>query len=266
MRMIGFASTVAGFCLMVLSAPAGLGQGGVVSIGSGGGVSAVAGSISFTGGPQGMTGMPYTATRKTTHIQKLADGTTITGENTAKEAGDSNGRTYHENRMELPSGATEQAPLIFVNVFDPVNRVTMNWNTNSKQVTVFHMRDPGEVRQVQQPTPVPQAQPPAVKVAQTKPEIEDLGVKTIGGLEAKGTRVTRVIPAGREGNDRPMTITNETWVSPDLRITVASSSDDPRTGSTTMELTNLDRGEPDPGLFQVPEGYTVKENFPGQQN
>jgi hypothetical protein len=252
---------------MVLSVPAGLGQS-TVSIGNGGGVvvGGVAGGIAFTGGPQGITGMPYTATRKTTHVQKLADGTTITRENTAKEARDSNGRTYHENRMDLPSGAAGQAGFSFVNVVDPVNRVTMNWNSSSKQVTVFHMPEPGQVRQAQQPSPLTPPQPSAMKVVQTKPQFEDLGIKAINGIEARGTRMTRVIEAGKEGNDRPMTITNETWFSPDLKITVASTNDDPRTGTTTMELTNIDRGEPDSALFQVPEGYTVKDQYPGQQN
>lgn len=252
---------------MVLSAPAGLGQG-TVSIGSGGGVGVggVVGSIAFAGGGQGMTGMPYTATRKTTHVQKLADGTTITRENTAKEARDSNGRTYHENRMELPSGATGRDAFSFVNVFDPVNRVQMSWTTNSKQATVFHLPEPGQAPKRQQSSTVSQTQARAVTVVGPKLEMEDLGIKTIDGIEAKGTRMTRVIEAGKEGNDRPMTITNETWVSPDLKIMLTSINDDPRSGTTTTETTNIDRGEPDPGLFQVPEGYTVKEQFAGQQN
>ena len=240
---------------MVLSAPAGFAQGGV-SISSG-----FAGSFAMPG----MTGMPYTATRKTTRVQKLADGTTITRENTEKEARDSNGRTYHENRIEFPAGTAEQTGFSVVTIFDPVNRVTINWNTNSKQATVFHMPEPGQVKQVQQMSASTQPQAPAVKVAQVKPEREDLGIKTIEGLEAKGTRVTRVIPAGQEGNDRPITITSETWFCPDLKIMVASTSDDPRSGTNTMELTGIDRGEPDPALFQVPEGYTVKDQNQGQQ-
>jgi hypothetical protein len=30
-------------------------------------------------------------------------------------------------------------------------------------------------------------------------------------------------------------------------------------GETTYRLTNIDRSEPDPSLFQVPADYTVKE-------
>jgi hypothetical protein len=34
---------------------------------------------------------------------------------------------------------------------------------------------------------------------------------------------------------------------------------DPRTGDTTYRLTNIVRAEPDPALFQVPPGFTVRE-------
>jgi hypothetical protein len=34
---------------------------------------------------------------------------------------------------------------------------------------------------------------------------------------------------------------------------------DPRLGESSYRLTNIVRGEPDPSLFQVPAGFTVKE-------
>jgi hypothetical protein len=33
-----------------------------------------------------------------------------------------------------------------------------------------------------------------------------------------------------------------------------------------MELTDIERGEPDPALFRPPEGYTVKDQYPNQKN
>jgi hypothetical protein len=260
MRHVPFASTVAGFCLMALSVPAGFGQGMVVGFTGSGGLGM---------GP-GMTGMPYSAVRKTTRVQKLADGTTITNENTVKEARDSNGRTYRENQIKTFGGNSDQGGFSVFSVFDPENRITMNWNSNSKQVTLIHMPEPrqlpNQIRPVPPATAVTLAQQPAIQMPQTKLDRENLGMKTIDGLEVKGTRVTQLIPVGREGNDRPLTVTTETWFCPDLKIMVESINDDPRSGTSTMELTNVDRGEPDPTLFQPPAGYTVKEQFPGQQN
>jgi hypothetical protein len=81
---------------------------------------------------------------------------------------------------------------------------------------------------------------------------EKLGGKTIAGVYAEGTRLTVTSPVGFFGNDKPIITFHETWMSPDLRLVVLSVDDDPRTGTRITEVTNLDRGEPNPALFQVP--------------
>jgi hypothetical protein len=80
---------------------------------------------------------------------------------------------------------------------------------------------------------------------------------TIQGLEAKGTRVTSVIPAGQMGNDNPITTTQELWRAPGFRFPLREIYDDPRTGKRTREVVSLTIGEPDLSLFQPPEGYEV---------
>lgn len=94
-------------------------------------------------------------------------------------------------------------------------------------------------------------------------QTEKLGGKTIAGVYAEGTRITITYPIGFFGNDRPIVNIREMWTVPDLRLVVLSTDDDPRTGLRTIELTNLNRAEPDPALFQVPEGYTIKDHYPG---
>lgn len=88
---------------------------------------------------------------------------------------------------------------------------------------------------------------------------EDLGVRTIDDIEAKGTRGTGIIPVGDLGNDRPLTIVRESWVSTRYNIPLLTITDDPRTGKRTDEVTEFQPGEPDPALFQIPKGYTVGE-------
>jgi hypothetical protein len=53
-------------------------------------------------------------------------------------------------------------------------------------------------------------------------------------------------------------ITRETWYSPDLKLVIESTQTDPRFGETTYTLTNIQRNDPDPSLFQVPAGYKVE--------
>jgi len=91
------------------------------------------------------------------------------------------------------------------------------------------------------------------------PNIEQLGSKTIEGVQATGTRTTFTIPAGQIGNDKPLDITDERWYSNELQVTVLSEHSDPRMGKTTYALKNISRGEPSPALFQVPSDYTVKD-------
>ena len=87
---------------------------------------------------------------------------------------------------------------------------------------------------------------------------EDLGEQVIEGVAAKGTRTTTVIPAGAIGNEQPITVTSEEWFSPDLNVLVMTKHADPRSGETTYRLTGITRGEPDPSLFELPAGVTIK--------
>jgi hypothetical protein len=219
-------------------------------------------------GPAGQVVWPGTLVGKTTWVQKLANGTTITHVTALKEASDSSGRKYNERRPEVAPGAEgEAASFASGFVYDPVSRIEITWDSRTKVALVTHWAERREARQVVAPPVAANlAQPPIARTAMPKPEIENLGMKTINGLEAKGTRTTRVIPAGKEGNDQPITLVHETWISGALGIPVITIDDDPRSATTTMELTDFEPGEPDPALFQVPEGYTIKDQFPNSQN
>jgi hypothetical protein len=78
-------------------------------------------------------------------------------------------------------------------------------------------------------------------------------------VEAEGQRVTVTIEAGKNCNERPIVTVNERWYSPELQTVIFSKNSDPRIGETIYKLINIDRGEPDSSLFQVPADYTVEE-------
>jgi hypothetical protein len=88
---------------------------------------------------------------------------------------------------------------------------------------------------------------------------ESLGEQNIEGVRAQGIRVTKTVPAGRIGNERPIEIVSETWYSPDLQLIIQSKRSDPRMGETIYRLSNVVLAEPDPSLFQVPASYTVRD-------
>jgi hypothetical protein len=92
---------------------------------------------------------------------------------------------------------------------------------------------------------------------------EELGEQNIEGVSAKGTRTITTIPAGAIGNERPIETIYEKWYSDELQMVVYSKSSDPRFGEQTYRLTNIDRNEPDPALFQPPPGYKKVSGGPG---
>lgn len=91
------------------------------------------------------------------------------------------------------------------------------------------------------------------------PKTESLGKRLVEGVQAEGARSTMTIPAGQIGNERPIEILSERWYSPELQTVVFSKRTDPLSGDTVFRLTNINRSEPSPALFQVPSGYTVNE-------
>ena len=92
---------------------------------------------------------------------------------------------------------------------------------------------------------------------------EDLGTKTIAGLQAQGTRVTRTIPSGEIGNQNPINVVTERWYSPELQLPVLTTHSDPLLGTVTSQLSNINRSEPAASLFQVPSDYKVESAKPG---
>jgi hypothetical protein len=112
---------------------------------------------------------------------------------------------------------------------------------------------------------------PVTRSSMPRPVHEDLGTDVIQGVEVRGTRITQTIPVGQIGNDRPIVSTTENWMAPSLGgIVLRSVQDSPQTGRQTREVVSLAIGDPDPSLFQPPEGYKVTvdvlHEVPCQQN
>lgn len=93
---------------------------------------------------------------------------------------------------------------------------------------------------------------------------EDLGTQTINGMIATGKRITHTIPAGTMGNALPIQSVRETWMAADLKVPVMVKTTDPRFGTRVTQLTQINRGEPDATLFQVPAGYTIQHGPGGR--
>jgi hypothetical protein len=222
--------------------------------------------VAVNGAYQVLKNQPYEAQALTEIGQTLADGSHINQTSTAKIARDSEGRTVHT--QELSNGET------FTVIFDPVAKTTTKYNSDTKIAHVMTL-----------PATLPAgatlatgggfavAAPATVAVGQVfvhghagslqgfeklDTTTESLGTKAIDGIQVSGTRSTNTIPAGAIGNDQAIIITRETWYSAALKLNLLSIHDDPRFGHTTYSLTNIQLGEPEAALFQVPPDYKVE--------
>jgi hypothetical protein len=202
---------------------------------------------------------PYSGTEVTTTNQTLADGTTITRSNSRTISRDSQGRVRVETTHTPPGGTTANARTS-VEIYDPVAGTVSRLDPQ---------RQTAETNAVRQPPAgaTPNARGPrgggnggnarANSAAAPQVARAELGTQMIGGVSATGTRTTRTINAGTEGNSKAISSTHERWFSAELSIAVSETDSDPRFGTTTRTMTNLTRSEPDPSLFQVPSSYAV---------
>jgi hypothetical protein len=229
--------------------------------------------LGFEGGHAGhnVKGAPYSAkaASETTQTLALADGTTTTIHRTTQSAlfRDSQGRSRREVTLSgfgplAASGNTHT----LVTIADPVAGAHYMVDDEHKVVHKMSFRTHGGNASAAMAAGV---FPDKMKARMQKEEAsgavkkESLGTQTINGVSAEGTRVTRTIAVGEIGNDRAIQVVSERWYSPELQIVVKSVRSDPRFGTTTYTVTNLQKTEPDASLFTIPAHYAVKEGGPG---
>jgi hypothetical protein len=97
----------------------------------------------------------------------------------------------------------------------------------------------------------------AVKRVKARIVSENLGQKEINGLTAYGMRWTMTPLETVEPSDLPET-TTELWKSKEFDFDLVKVTSGPKYGSEREELSDLQRGDPDPALFEPPLGYKVE--------
>jgi hypothetical protein len=217
--------------------------------------------MGFEGGHDGklVKGAPFSATASSETTGTLSDGTAIHRTATMTLYRDSQGRS----RKELTASgfgplAASGAPKTMVEISDPVAGVHYGLDATEKVAykSAIHARPATNSGSVDEFHQKMEAHEQAEIAAGTLKK-ESLGTQVINGVSAEGTRITKTIPAGAIGNDRAFQIVSERWYSPELQIVVKSTHTDPQSGTTTYQVTNIQKTEPAASLFTVPSDYTV---------
>jgi hypothetical protein len=205
-----------------------------------------------------VTGVPMSGDLIVTRDTTLADGNRIHNQNQTRIYRDADGRVRREVGFELTTPATGAAKRSMIIITDPVAGKRYLLNPQSKTAHVMPLHPP-------QGHGLP-APPDGEKWApQDDSNVvrEQLRTKSISGLQAEGTRVTRTIPAGKIGNENPIEVVTERWYSSDLQLPLTTTHTDPMMGTVTTTLTNVSRAVPDASLFQVPADYKTETGKSG---
>jgi hypothetical protein len=243
-------------------------------------------------------GAPYCADAVHETVQQLGDGNRIVQKQTSRQCRDSQGRTRQE--VNTRAGNTRvflRDPVAKENwVLDPERKLAVKldlprqplavpdpkftdrmkewgeqfrkWGETFKEKLKLGGDMPPPPDMPPMPPPHFDAMPPPIAFhtrligPRGQGTTSMLPGETIEGLRADGKRTTWTIEAGKIGNEKPITIINEVWSSPELGITLRTRDVDPVVGEDTFRVQNVARGEPDAQLFRVPAEF-AKVSSPG---
>jgi hypothetical protein len=236
---------------------------------------------------QVVKGKAYSADTSTETVQTLADGNRIAHRTLSKFYRDSEGRTRREETFGNVDAEHPSPHEVKVFIDDPVSGTALVLDPGSKtleklqrtrdfldaprneadgaQITLKVVKDsetngqvaPSMVMLNRKHSSNPDDVPLIIADENRNISKEDLGTRTIEGVDCIGTRQTSTIPAGAIGNEMPILIVTETWTSEAIGAVVESISDDPRYGKTTYQLTNVQLSEPPRSLFEPPANFKV---------
>jgi len=204
-----------------------------------------------------ITGSPLSGDIVTSRDTTLADGNRIHNESTTKVYRDAQGRVRRDVGVDLATPATGNVKRSMVVISDPPAGKRYMLNPDNKTAREMPMHGPKHQGEEHMKAMGGPAEPGPI----TK---EQMGTKSVNGIQAEGVRVTRTIPAGAIGNDKPIEVVTERWYSTDLQIAVMTVHTDPMMGTVTTKLVNVTRGDPDASLFQVPSDYKVEVGKPNE--
>jgi hypothetical protein len=197
---------------------------------------------------------PFAAEAVTETVQVLTDGNRIVRRNLTREYRDRSGRTRREQTIESLGPSSPVASKQIVVISDPVAKADYILDPVSKTVRRIGRSETSMAEDAMKKALMERlaSRAPAGPGDVKK---EDLGKRTIEGLECTGTRTTATIPAGQIGNERPIVAVTETWYSADIEAVVQSTTADPRFGETTYNLRGVQRADQPPQLFEFPADY-----------
>jgi hypothetical protein len=189
---------------------------------------------------------PLTAVVRLNQTRIRPDGSKVSIAVEETIARDGHGRMYHDEWL-LDTSTGKPTALIVVELFDPATSTYTIMYPGSKTYWVGKLdRQPAIMGDGFFYDPHDDGTP--------KSQFdygEEVGIQEMQGVPVHHVREIDPIKSSRP----KMVVTREYWYSDDLRMSLASNADDPRTIKQTSTVTELTRKEPDAGIYRLPAGY-----------
>jgi hypothetical protein len=198
---------------------------------------------------------PFSLTLVTEWSRPLGNGGSFTLTNQRHIVRDGKGRIYQERWILVPKGGKIESRMDVFQITDPEQHTWLNCGVQEKVCEILSYRFTSNA--IYRPD-----------IGTTGPlpdgngfrQHEELGLSNSNGVDTTGYRETLTINPGVLGNDRPMVTTREFWFSSQLGFNLISKIDDPRNGLQSFEVKELTTSEPDPRLFETPDGYKIVDH------
>jgi hypothetical protein len=226
---------------------------------------------------------PYTAHFTISANRIFLDGSSWNTVSTETRARDRQGRIYVKKERAFRNGEQRtESEMFWFFVEDPAKLQTLSWESNGKTVVLGrwpywsgrkgcwrdergqHQSSFGDEYKVPDlpaegklETIAEIADSSGDKRIRTRVVTENLGRKEIHGMTAFGTR-SSMTPLENGGPLALPETTTEIWRSRELDFKLLQVTSGPKYGLRRVELSDLKRGDPDPALFEPPQGYKVE--------
>jgi hypothetical protein len=196
------------------------------------------------------TNAPFSAVVTTEWTRIMPDGSTGTMKNHRTVARDSLGRIFQERRSFTPDGDKQITRIFELDYQDTARHEMSVCRPDAQVCTVYRYDAPAAAASMPKAGLLPNGMGTVTR--------EDLGPKTIEGVEVVGSREVTTLNAGAMGNEKPQPVVKEFWYSPVLGINVITRRFDPRASAVqNFVVSGINLGEPDAKMFEPPAGYRM---------
>lgn len=201
-----------------------------------------------------LIGAPFSAVVHTEWVRPIPGGGTYAMVNQRRVARDGHGRIYEERWLLVPRDSGVQSRMNVIQIADPNQHTLYNCWVFERRCSLLKFAEPAVT--TYKPPVVPSGPLQDNKGFTTH---LDLGIRTIAGIDTNGTRDTATLLPGALGNDRSFVTVREFWNAPQIAVNLLSIVESPQTGKQTFTLSDVSLTEPEPQLFELPEGYEVTD-------